>query len=101
MRKAQSALEVTVVIAVFVAALLGMVTYIKRGIQGNFRSSADQLGSEYEPEKTTADRTYTDDSFTFTESVTVEDGNKVKTIATSNGIDSTNRSGWEEVEPLQ
>jgi hypothetical protein len=100
MQKAQSTLEVTVVLAIFIAALLSMATYIKRGMQGNYRNSADELGSQYEPENTTADRTYSEFSSSITDSETVEDAGKLKTTTNSNENNASTRSGWEEVGPL-
>jgi len=46
-RKGQSTLEYAILIAIIVAALLAMQIYIKRGIQGKLRSSADSIGEQY------------------------------------------------------
>lgn len=45
--KAQSTLEYFVMIAVIVAALFAMQVYIKRGIQGKMRDSADSIGQGF------------------------------------------------------
>ncbi len=45
--KAQSTLEYFVMIAVIVAALFAMQTYIKRGMQGKIRDSADNIGQGF------------------------------------------------------
>lgn len=45
--RAQSTLEYVVLIAVIAAALFAMQTYIKRGMQGRMRDSADNLGQGF------------------------------------------------------
>ena len=50
----QSTLEYAVLIAVVAAAAIGMQIYVKRGIQGRLRQSADQVGEQYAPGKTTS-----------------------------------------------
>jgi len=54
--KGQYVLEYTLIIAVSVAALLGMQAYLKRGIQGKIKESADSLGEEYSYNNTLARR---------------------------------------------
>jgi len=56
-KKAQSTLEYAVVIVCVVAALLAIQVYIKRGIQGRLRSSADSIGEQYAPGNTTSNTT--------------------------------------------
>jgi uncharacterized protein (UPF0333 family) len=56
-RRGQSTLEYAVVIAVVLAALLAIQVYVKRGVQGKLRSSADSIGDQYSAGKTTS--TYT------------------------------------------
>ncbi len=51
--KAQTTLEVAVLITCIVAALIAMAVYLKRGMQGRFRQLADELGEQYAPKKTT------------------------------------------------
>lgn len=48
-RKAQSFLEYSLVIACFVAAILGLQIFLKRTIQGKFREAADGIGGQYAP----------------------------------------------------
>lgn len=57
--RAQSTLEYAVIIAVVVGALLAIQIYMKRGIQGKLRGSTDQIGEQFEAEKTTVNRTTT------------------------------------------
>lgn len=45
--KGQSTLEYAVLIIIVIGALLSIQMYIKRGIQGRLRSSADDIGDQY------------------------------------------------------
>lgn len=60
-RKAQSTLEYAVFLGIIVAGLIGMQPYIKRGMQGRLKSSAEQLseGATYAPGATNAINTVT------------------------------------------
>ncbi len=58
-RKAQVSLEYALIIICLVSALLAMRGYIKRGIQGILRQSADELGQRYEPGNTKGTHTLT------------------------------------------
>lgn len=49
---AQSVVEYTIVITVVIGALLVMQTYMKRGLQGRWKSSVDELGDMYDPHTT-------------------------------------------------
>ena len=45
--KGQSTLEYAVIIAVVVGALLAIQIYMKRGVEGKLRGSADSIGEQY------------------------------------------------------
>ncbi len=51
LRRGSLAIEYTVLIAVVVAALIGMQVYVRRAICGKWRASADAFGygRQYEP----------------------------------------------------
>ena len=53
MRKAQGTLEYAALTAIVVGALIGLQVYMKRGLQGKLKSSADQIGEQYSPHATT------------------------------------------------
>ena len=57
--RGQSLFEYTAVVACVVAALLGVSVYAQRAIQGRMRSSADQIGQQYEPGSLTGNMTTT------------------------------------------
>ncbi|MBF0511594.1 MAG: hypothetical protein HQL13_04605 [Candidatus Omnitrophica bacterium] len=46
-KRGQSTLEYAILIVVIIGALLAIQTYIKRGIQGRLKSSADDIGDQY------------------------------------------------------
>jgi len=56
-KKAQSFLEYAFLIAVIVAALIGMFFYISYAVRGKYRESTDVFGQgeQYEPGVTTVD----------------------------------------------
>lgn len=54
MRKTgQSTLEYALIIAVVLGALLAMNNYMRRGVQGRLRSSADSIGDQFSAGNTT------------------------------------------------
>jgi len=61
-RKAQTTLEYAILIGVVVAGLIAMQTYIKRGVQGKLKDSADSMGEQFSPGYTLSDSSTT--SFT-------------------------------------
>ncbi|MDD5246486.1 MAG: hypothetical protein PHS09_03730 [Candidatus Omnitrophica bacterium] len=58
-RKAQSTLEYAILVAVVVAALITMRTYMKRGVQGKLQDASNEIGSQYASGTTTDQTTYT------------------------------------------
>jgi len=52
----QSTLEYAVIIAVVVGALLAIQIYFKRGVQGKLRESSDQIGEQFDANKTSITR---------------------------------------------
>ena len=99
MKKAQSTLEYAIVIFAIIAALLAMQVYMRRGLQGRMRSSADELSvQQYEPKNTVSDITTTQASNITIRSETTEDDARYSTN-TTNIINSQteNHSGTETV----
>ena len=47
-RKAQSTLEDALSTAVVIGALIAVQVYVKRGMEGRLRSSADDIGTQYD-----------------------------------------------------
>jgi len=93
-KRGQSTLEYAVIIAVVVAGLIAMQTYIKRGMQGKLRSSTDSIGEQYSPGITTG--TYTTTSGSTTSEAVTPAG--VNTTNVTRGTQT--RSGSETVDVL-
>ncbi len=51
-KNAQSTLEYAVLIVIIIAALIAVQAYIKRGVQGRMKSSADDIGDQFSPGNT-------------------------------------------------
>jgi hypothetical protein len=51
--KAQSTLEYAIIIAVVVAGMVAMQVYLRRGISGKMRTSADSIGDQFDPATST------------------------------------------------
>ena len=46
-KKGQSTLEYAILIIIVIGALISIQVYIKRGLQGGLKSSADQMGDQF------------------------------------------------------
>lgn len=89
-RKGQSTLEYAVLIVVIIAALIAMQVYLKRGIQGKMRESADTIGEQFSPGITQGNK-YT---VTWMNQTTTSDRWSERTIIQNQW---QNRSGFENV----
>jgi len=48
-RRGQSTFEFTTFIIIVIGAFLGIQNYAKRGIQGRWKQTVDQIGDQYDP----------------------------------------------------
>ena len=48
-RRGQSTVEIAVLVAVIIGALLAMQIYVKRGAMGRYRDASDQIGEQFTP----------------------------------------------------
>ena len=48
-KKGQTSLEYAVLLIVLMGAFLGMQNYMKRGVQGRWKASVDEMGEQYDP----------------------------------------------------
>jgi len=71
-KKAQSVLEYAVIIFCLVVGLVAMSKYIRRSMQGKLREAADELGQQYDPEKTRG-------SYTSISDASIRDWTKTQT----------------------
>jgi hypothetical protein len=51
-------LEYSLLIIIIIAAFITMQIYIKRGFQGRWKSAVDELGDQYDPNKSNSIFTY-------------------------------------------
>ena len=49
-RKGQTILEYTVILIILLGVVITMKDYVKRGIQGRWKSATDDLGDQYDPQ---------------------------------------------------
>ena len=49
-RKGQSILEYTVILVVILGVMIAMKDYVKRGVQGRWKSATDDFGEQYDPQ---------------------------------------------------
>jgi hypothetical protein len=85
-KSAQSTLEYAILIVVVIAALLSLQVYIKRGLQGKMRSSADDIGDQFA----------VGDGANFTKTVTSHSSTDETVIAgvTSTNVDQARGGKW-------
>ncbi|MDE1921239.1 MAG: hypothetical protein KGJ09_05465 [Candidatus Omnitrophica bacterium] len=48
--RGQTILEYTVIMIIILGVLVAMKDYVKRGIQGRWKSSSDEIGGQYDPQ---------------------------------------------------
>ena len=98
-KKGQSTMiEYTTFIVCLILALIAMQAYMKRGIQGSLRSSADGIGPQYDPANTVSDFTVTSRSSITSNSTVVEVGDKLNaTTIVHTDYDEQTRIGTETV----
>jgi Flp pilus assembly pilin Flp len=58
-RKGQTILEYTVVVIIILGVVIAMKDYIKRGVQGRWKSAADDFGEQYDPQAINSSINYT------------------------------------------
>jgi Flp pilus assembly pilin Flp len=57
-RKGQTILEYTVIVIIILGVMIAMKDYIKRGIQGRWKSAADDFGEQYDPQSVNSNIVY-------------------------------------------
>lgn len=98
-KRAQNTLEVALLIAAVVGALIAIQVFMKRGVQGKLKASSDSIGEQYDAQRTNAQ------FFIRSESTTTEisntkgpAGEKFKTYINE---DWTLKTGHEHIEAPQ
>ncbi len=95
--KGQTALEYTVLIIVVMGALLTAQTYVKRGIQGRWKESVDQLGDQYDPRTAETSLRQTMEASTNTLIITMNTTDGYWTRRTDDTISTERKTGYESV----
>ena len=62
LKKAQSTMEFAALIMIIIGAMIVAGVYFKRGLQGRWKSSIDDLGDQYDPRVADADVVHRMDS---------------------------------------
>ena len=102
-RKGQSTMEYAILIIIIIGALLAVQVYIKRGIQGKMKSSADDIGQQYSPDNTKIVKQTVQKSQVREllggegkqgQASTVIQGNDINTVRETAQIINTEREQW-------
>ena len=98
-QKGQSTLEYAILIIIIVGALLSIQVYIKRGIQGKLKSSADDIGDQFSPGNTNVIKVMRSTSVsmdTFSKGVTKSElmQDEVTSDTFDSGIINTEQEYW-------
>ena len=56
--KGQTILEYTVIVIIILGVMIAMKDYIKRGIQGRWKSASDDFGDQYDPQSVNSNIVY-------------------------------------------
>jgi uncharacterized protein (UPF0333 family) len=99
-KKGQNTLEYAIIIAVIVAALIAMQSYIKRGIQGRMKASTDDIGEQFSAQNTSG-TTQTNLNATSTETIsggaqstTATDTTQTQTKSVSENVGDLQSEWW-------
>ncbi len=100
--RGQSTLEYALIVAVVVGALLAMQIYMKRGMEGRMRKASDDIGKQFEADKTTVTHKTTKSGTTVEETAsgatTVYAGGAASGGEAQGAAEETKFSGSETVE---
>ena len=88
--RAQASVEYVILITLVLAALLVMSVYFRRGLQGKWKASVDEVGEQYDPLAMNGYVTYRTGGETETRIIAIPAGDGVWTtrIDLSNTIDT-------------
>lgn len=94
--KAQSTLEYALVIAAVIGALLAINAYMKKGIQGRLKESADQIGKQFDGNGTYNASWNSSSSGTTTTTENRTEGETTSNVSTGETITTNGSSAWSE-----
>jgi len=81
-RRGQTILEYTVILIVVLGVLITMKDYIKRGIQGRWKTATDEFGDQYDPQ-------YINSNINYSTQV-----NAISTVTVVNGDNDSQVGLW-------
>jgi uncharacterized protein (UPF0333 family) len=70
-KRGQTSLEYLVMLTIVLAAFLAVGNYIKRGLQGRWKTVSDEMGDQYDPRSANSALMHTVESYTDTAIVTM------------------------------
>ena len=100
-KSGQNVLEYSILLIIIIAAFLTMQNYVKRGFQGRWKTTVDDLGEQYDPRTANSQVTHTISSVSNTVLNLIDarvDGlNGFFTLRTDQSSSEETRSGLIEV----
>jgi len=93
-KRGQSVLEFTVLIVIIIGALIAMQLYVKRGLQGRWKSSIDDFGDQYDPRLANSSINYKviSNSMTSIQTIKASSGYYTQRVDGSNTVSTTQGS---------
>lgn len=91
--KGQTAIELTLLLVLVIAAFLAIQNYVKRGIQGRWKDAVDDLGDQYDPRTAITSVTETMTSSTNTQIIAIEEAGGFWTMRTDDSSSVETRVG--------
>ncbi len=96
----QSMIEYVILIVVVISALIAMQVYMKRGVQGRWKTAVDELGDMYDPQTTKINLIYNYETISNSKVDVRLIGGKLQTMKYDNTFtNEIKTSDW--ITPLQ
>lgn len=99
-KQGQSMIEYVILIVIVIGALIVMQVYMKRGVQGRWKTAVDELGDMYDPEATKINLVYNYLTVSNSTTKVISVGGKFQTMRYDNTFtNEIKTSNW--ITPLQ
>lgn len=92
-KRGQTSLEYAVLLIIVIGAFIAIQNYMKRGVQGRWKSAVDDLGDQYDPRTAVTDVRHTLSSTTNTTIITLEQAGGITTQRTDVSSSAESREG--------
>ncbi len=96
--RAQSTLEYTVLIIIIIGAFIAVGDYVKRGLQGRWKQTADDLGDQYDPRYGNSSVTYATTGYSNTSVYIINSTNGFWTMREDHSNATETKSGFISVD---